>query len=79
MQNPYEIAERVGPDGVLTLSHLPFPIGQEVNVCIGSTPDAPTALAPFAFGLHTGLITVCEDFDAPLPDPFWLGEDETPS
>ncbi len=77
--NPYETTGRVGPDGLLTLSHLPFPIGQEVKVRIESDADMPIARAPFVFGLHTGLITVCEDFDAPLPDPFWLGEDETPS
>lgn len=27
------------------------------------------------FGLHAGAITVSDDFDDPLPDSFWLGND----
>jgi hypothetical protein len=44
-----------------------------------------TALAQLEFGpvmpttripdLHAGLTWVSEDFDAPLPDSFWLGEE----
>ncbi len=75
----YETTGRVGPGGVLTLSHLPFPSGDEVKVRIESAADLPIARAPFVFGLHAGLVTVHEDFDAPLPDSFWLGEDETPA
>ena len=26
-------------------------------------------------GLHAGMIWVSDDFDDPLPDEFWLGED----
>ncbi len=25
-------------------------------------------------GLHSGIITTADDFDAPFPDSFWLGE-----
>ena len=28
------------------------------------------------FGQYKGRIHISEDFDAPLPDSFWLGEDE---
>ena len=28
------------------------------------------------FGLHRGLMKMSDDFDAPLPDSFWLGEEE---
>lgn len=28
------------------------------------------------FGLHRGMIEMSDDFDAPLPDSFWFGEDE---
>lgn len=34
---------------------------------------APTGLAPRTPGLHTGRYWIAEDFDAPLPDSFWLG------
>lgn len=27
-------------------------------------------------GLHRGLMKMSEDFDDPLPDSFWLGEEE---
>ena len=27
-------------------------------------------------GLHAGIWTVAEDFDAPLPDEFWLGTEK---
>lgn len=26
-------------------------------------------------GLHAGMIHMSDDFDAPLPDEFWLGEE----
>lgn len=29
-------------------------------------------------GLHEGMVWTSDDFDAPLPDEFWLGEDENP-
>ena len=75
----FETSGRVGPGGVLTLHHLPFPNGDEVKVRVESTTEASSARAPFVFGLHAGLVTVSADFDAPLPDSFWLGEDETPA
>ncbi|MCF7970087.1 MAG: DUF2281 domain-containing protein [Methylococcaceae bacterium] len=31
---------------------------------------------PRKFGQHRGLIEISEDFDEPLPDSFWLGDDE---
>lgn len=31
--------------------------------------------APRVAGLHAGKGWMAEDFDAPLPDSFWLGED----
>lgn len=30
---------------------------------------------PRVFGKHRGLISMSDDFDEPLPDSFWLGED----
>ncbi len=75
----YETSGRVGPDGVLTLHHPPFPNGDEVKVRVESATETATPRASFVFGLHTGLVTVSEDFDAALPDSFWLGEDETPA
>ena len=75
----YETSGRVGSGGVLTLHHLPFPNGDEVKVRVESATETATPRAAFVFGLHTRLVTVSEDFDAALPDSFWLGEDETPA
>lgn len=36
-------------------------------------PDTPGARTP---GLHAGLYWIVDDFDAPLPDDFWLGADD---
>ena len=35
----------------------------------------PTPQRPFVFGLHQGQVWMSDDFDAPLPDSFWLGAD----
>ena len=38
-----------------------------------TSPD--TSPRPRVLGLHQDAWTVAEDFDAPLPDEFWLGKD----
>lgn len=35
-----------------------------------------TTRTPFVFGLHAGMMEMSPDFDDPLPDSFWLGEDQ---
>lgn len=37
------------------------------------SPLAKTVSKPRVAGLHQGLISMSDDFDAPLPDDFWLG------
>jgi antitoxin (DNA-binding transcriptional repressor) of toxin-antitoxin stability system len=37
--------------------------------------DVSAALPPRIFGLQRGQIWMSDDFDAPLPDEFWLGEE----
>ena len=39
-------------------------------------PDEPEAIVPRVAGLNRGQIWVREDFDAPLPDEFWLGDQQ---
>ncbi len=52
--------------------------GTEVILTEGNVPRA--RLIPFPEGqrripgLHPGAITTADDFDAPLPDHFWLGK-----
>lgn len=53
--------------------------GMEVIVTEGNTPRA--RLVPLTPGqtripgLHAGAMQMADDFDAPLPDEFWLGEE----
>jgi antitoxin (DNA-binding transcriptional repressor) of toxin-antitoxin stability system len=61
--------------------------GKEVIIAKGKTPLAKlVALAPSqedetqaprVFGEYRGQIWVSEDFDAPLPEEFWLGSNKT--
>ena len=38
-------------------------------------PVAEPAPGPRVLGLHAGRWTMADDFDAPLPDSFWLGKE----
>lgn len=38
-------------------------------------PIAEPPQGPRVFGLHEGSWSMAEDFDAPLPDSFWLGNE----
>ena len=40
-----------------------------------STTEAEKPKKPRVLGLHPGAFQPSDDFDAPLPDEFWLGED----
>lgn len=35
---------------------------------------APPVSGPRSFGLHQGEVWMSDDFNAPLPDSFWLGD-----
>jgi antitoxin (DNA-binding transcriptional repressor) of toxin-antitoxin stability system len=53
--------------------------GTEITLTMGDKPLArlvpiKPALQPRVVGLHSGTIWTSEDFDAPLPDAFWLGD-----
>lgn len=57
--------------------------GVDIIITRGNTPIARlSAIAPAPAdptkrvgGLHAGSIWISDDFDAPLPDEFWLGEE----
>lgn len=76
----HKLETTIDANGVLTLHDLPFQAGEMVEVVIQSRPrqkngthGLPSTTAPRILGLHAGAFTVSEDFDAPLPDEFWLG------
>ena len=52
--------------------------GGEVILTDGAAPRARivpcTGASPRVAGLHAGAIQAAPDFDAPLPDDFWIGQ-----
>lgn len=58
-------------DEAMTEKMGPPPAPQERH---GS--DDAEVKTPRVAGLNRGQIWVSEDFDAPLPDEFWLGQEE---
>ena len=52
------------------------------QLAVREAQAAPQELMPLQAasrtpGLHAGQYWIAEDFDAPLPDSFWLGEEES--
>lgn len=41
-----------------------------------STLEPEASYTPRIPGLHAGEVWISEDFNEPLPDSFWLGDDE---
>lgn len=78
MNQPYQTIAQVSQGGVVKLDHVPFPDGWTVNVSIAPVEDT-SKRKPFAFGLHSGLISMADDFNDPLPDSYWLGVEEDES
>ena len=67
------IDERVYPQLLAFLKLLP----SEQCVIVEATPSPqqlPAALAPRPLGQYAGKMQMSEDFCAPLPEEFWLGE-----
>jgi hypothetical protein len=71
----FETDAEVGAGGVLTLAQLPFANGQAVRVRIEEKSESPRTTGPRILGLHQGMVSMSDDFDEPLPESFWLGED----
>jgi Protein of unknown function (DUF2281) len=42
---------------------------------VSATPENPPELPPRTLGLNRGAMKMSDDFDEPLPDEFWLGEE----
>lgn len=47
-----------------------------VRARLVSAPTAPPPKAPRVPGRHAGEVWIADDFDEPLPDSFWLGDEE---
>ena len=64
-------AEQLAPQEKLLLAEKLI-----ASYLAGAQPDSGTGASPRRLGLREGEMWMAEDFDAPLPDSFWLGEDE---
>jgi hypothetical protein len=71
------------PDVADTLTHKAAQEGRDIAGYVrqlvvkdaGHREEGPDSLTPRIPGLHAGQYWIAEDFDAPLPDSFWLGEE----
>jgi len=68
----FETDATIETGGELTLTELPFAVGQTVRVRIEEKAALPAAEGR-VLGLHQGTVWISEDFDEPLPEAFWLG------
>ena len=68
------------PDVVLSLTQKAAQEGQDIAGYLQqlaereAQPAPPTLRTP---GLHAGKYWIADDFGAPLPESFWLGENTT--
>lgn len=71
---PYRTQATVGVDGNLVVEGVPFRPGDTLRVVLAAVePKKP--LQTRVFDLHAGGCWMSDDFDAPLPDAFWLAEE----
>ncbi|MBZ0315433.1 MAG: DUF2281 domain-containing protein [Anaerolineae bacterium] len=52
------------------LEEVKWYVEEQIRTALMPKPGKPRIL-----GLHAGLLIPSDDFDEPLPDEFWLGED----
>ena len=65
-----------GAEVVITQSEKPFVrLLPAVEALPFAQAEAQAETPQRIAGLHRGMIWVSDDFDDPLPDSFWLGED----
>nr|VFJ48963.1 MAG: hypothetical protein BECKDK2373B_GA0170837_10223 [Candidatus Kentron sp. DK] len=69
---PHRIETTIAEKGVLHLESLPFESGDEVEITIHKQTAMPARRGKRTVGEYVGKIHMSDDFDAPLPDSFWL-------
>ncbi|MCL4202353.1 MAG: hypothetical protein KJ000_07650 [Pirellulaceae bacterium] len=74
MSTLLEIESAINELSLPDLAVLERIVRQELQQRHSVTPADATA-PPRVLGLHAGAWAVAEDFDAPLPEDFWLGND----
>jgi hypothetical protein len=57
------------------IASLPAHLQTKVYDYALSLQTASSQVTPLVLNMHEGVLVIAEDFDAPLPDDFWLGTD----
>ena len=69
----YRIETTIDSEGILHLEDLPFTQGDKVEIIILKQNRALSQESKQrTVGDYVGKIIMADDFDAPLPDDFWL-------
>jgi len=75
LELPPDLEERLRAEAAETGEDAETLLQQNLRQMLSASPPAPEAAPPRVAGLNRGQIWVSEDFDAPLPDEFWLGQE----
>ena len=75
LELPPDLEERLRAEASETGQDAETLLQQKVRQMLSVPPPASEAAPPRVAGLNRGQIWVSEDFDAPLPDEFWLGQE----
>ena len=70
----HRLETTINQKGILRLEALPFKQGDKVEIIIIKRDDAALQQEQRTVGEYVGKIKMADDFTAPLPDSFWLGE-----
>jgi hypothetical protein len=74
LELPPDLEERLRAEAAEAGQDAEALLQQKVRQMLSAAPATLDAAPPRVAGLNRGQIWVSEDFDAPLPDEFWLGE-----
>jgi hypothetical protein len=75
LELPPDLEEKLRAEAAQTGQDAQALLQQKVRQMLSTAPATPTTAPARVAGLNRGQIWVSEDFDAPLPDAFWLGEE----
>ena len=71
----FQFASQVNRQGMLNLQLPPDFANQEVDIVLVINTKNKATLPERPIGQYAGKMKMSDDFSAPLPDEFWLGEE----
>lgn len=76
LELPPDLEERLRAEAAETGEDAETLLQQKVRQLLSAASPTPDAAPPRVAGLNRGQIWVSEDFDAPLPDELWRGQEQ---